>query len=56
MKKDIDHSKAYKPPITGAYITQPNSQPDTRAKKTDVALPDDYNVCLNRDWSIENKK
>jgi hypothetical protein len=48
--------KDKKRPITGAYITQPISQADSRLPDSRVALPDDPNVSMNRDWIIENKK
>lgn len=47
--------KAFKAPLTGAYITQPISQPDERAPDSQIAMPDEQNVDLNRDWIIENK-
>ncbi len=56
LSKKIKSSKANKKPITGAYITQPISQADSREPQTRVALPDDHNVALNREWIIENQK
>lgn len=56
MDHKINSPKANKWPITGAYITQPISQPDSRAPGSNIALPDDPNVDYNREWSIENKK
>lgn len=55
MKNEAKSQKNDKKPITGAYITQPISQADSRALDSRVALPDDPNVTYNRDWSIENK-
>lgn len=54
MKKN-NNEKKYKKPITGAYITQPISQADKREVDSRVAMPDDENVDLNRQWSIDNK-
>lgn len=53
MKKKTTDKK-YK--ITGTYITQPISQPDSRQPETNVAMPDDENVAINRKWIEENKK
>gem|GEM_PF-2086117 len=56
MNKRQNNQKPNKHPITGAYITQPISQADSRTPDSKVALPDDPNVSMNRDWIIENKK
>lgn len=42
--------------VTSTYITQPISQADSRQKGTNVAIPDDENVELNRKWIEENQK
>lgn len=42
--------------VTSTYITQPISQPDSRQPETNVAIPDDENVELNREWIEENEK
>lgn len=39
----------------GAYITQPISQADKRAKNTRIAIPSDENVELNKEWTEKNK-
>lgn len=56
MNKRKKNTNQSKHPITGAFITQPISQADSRDPDSRVALPDDPNVSMNRDWSIENKK
>ena len=48
--------KIYDLKSLGTFITQPISQPDSRQKNTNVAMPNDENVELNRDWVDENKK
>ena len=42
--------------IHGTYATQAISYPDKRQDKTNIAIPDDYNVEANRNWVNENKK
>lgn len=44
------------PIAKNAFLTQPISQPDERQDQTNVAMPNDENVELNRGWVIENKK
>lgn len=53
MKKKAGEHK-YK--ITGTYVTQPISQPDSRQPETNIALPDDENVTINKKWIEENQK
>jgi len=53
-KKKIRNSKDGN--MTGVYITQPISQPDSRQEKTNVAMPNDDNVSYNKDWVDENGK
>lgn len=43
-------------PTLGAYKTQAISQPDSRAPKTNAAIPDDENVILNKEWVDFNEK
>lgn len=40
----------------GTFITQPISQPDKRQEHTNVAIPNDENVEINREWIEENQK
>ncbi len=40
----------------GVFITQAISQPDRRQEKTNIAMPNDENVTINRKWVEENKK
>ncbi|MBR5773447.1 MAG: DUF3787 domain-containing protein [Clostridia bacterium] len=42
--------------ITGAYRTQAISQPDSRQEGSNVAIPDDENVELNKAFVDENQK
>ena len=49
-------SKVNKKIITGAYQTQAISQPDSREKGTNVAIPNDENVEYNKKFVDENKK
>ena len=42
--------------ITGAFETQAISQPDSRQKGTNVAIPNDENVEYNKKFVDENKK
>ncbi|NLB37223.1 MAG: DUF3787 domain-containing protein [Clostridiales bacterium] len=59
-KREEENKKNIKNPqksnMTGVYITQPISQPDSRQEKTNVALPNDDNVGYNKDWVDENGK
>ncbi|HZJ78154.1 MAG TPA: DUF3787 domain-containing protein [Clostridia bacterium] len=55
MKKPTNNSRD-KSKVTGAFVTQPISQPDKRQNKTDVAMPDDDNVVHNKNWVDENQK
>lgn len=43
-------------PALSAYKTQAISQPDTRAPKTNAAMPDIDNVILNKEWVDFNEK
>ena len=49
-------SKINKRIITKAYQAQAISQPDKRKKGSNVALPDDENVELNKEFVDENEK
>ena len=44
------------PNAKNAFITQPISQADGRQEQTNVAMPSDENVELNRGWVIDNKR
>lgn len=56
MEKKNGKNKNKPQEVTSAFITQPISQPDSRQAVTNVAIPDDENVTLNREWIEENKK
>lgn len=43
-------------PTLSAFRTQAISQPDRRDPKTNMAIPDDANVELNREWIEVNEK
>ncbi|MBR5273510.1 MAG: DUF3787 domain-containing protein [Clostridia bacterium] len=42
--------------ITKAYATQAISQPDSRKKGSNMAIPNDENVEMNKKFVDENKK
>ena len=43
-------------PTLSTFRTQAISQPDSRGPKTNMAIPDDDNVALNKEWVEVNKK
>ena len=48
--------KSKKIKFPGKFVTQPVSQPDKRQRNTGVALPDNENVILNKEWVDDGSK
>lgn len=54
--KPQDNGKTPNEQTTNAFRTQAISQPNARQDKTGVALPDEENVKIAKDWVTTNQK